>query len=92
MGIERGNPNEQENQSNNKTWVTYTMSKAGLITTIGITTLMIIDLFFVLFGGTGSSISNFMINVGFKSPMVVFGMGYLMGHLTGYMYPDKTKQ
>lgn len=75
-----------------KEWVTYTMSKAGLVTTICITTLMIIDLFFVLFGGTGSSVSNFMINVGFKSPMVVFGMGYLMGHLTGYMWPEKKEE
>lgn len=70
-------------------WVNYTMSKAGLITTIFFTAFMIIDLFFVLFTGTGTSVSNFLVNVGFKSPMVVFGMGYLMGHLTGYMVPKK---
>lgn len=62
-----------------------TMSLAGLITTIMITTLMLFDLWCVLFRGTGSSVSNFLILAGFKSPVLVFGMGYLMGHLTGYM-------
>jgi len=64
------------------------MPLAGLITTIAIITLGIVDLAFVVISGTGSSISNFMINVGFEAPMVVFTMGYIMGHLTGYMRPE----
>lgn len=72
-----------------------TMSKAGLITTIGVITLGIVDLVFVLFTGTGSSVSNFMILAGFKAPMIVFCLGYVAGHLTGYMkldsVDDKTK-
>lgn len=75
-----------------QSWVVYTMSMAGLVTTILITIAGVVDLYFVLISGTGSSISNFMINAGFKSPMVVFALGYLAGHLTGYMYPkDETK-
>jgi hypothetical protein len=67
----------------------YTMSMAGLVTTILIITLGIVDLCFVLFGGTGSSVSSFLINAGFKSPVFVFGLGYICGHLTGYMHPEK---
>jgi ABC-type Fe3+ transport system permease subunit len=70
-----------------KQWVVYTMSLAGLITTIAVTVLGIVDLWFVVIGGTGSSISNFLINAGFKSPMLVFALGYLGGHLCGYMTP-----
>lgn len=70
-----------------KKWVTYTMPIAGLITTIVFTTLMIVDMYFVLFTGTGSSISNYLVNTGYASPMFVFGFGYLAGHLTGYMKP-----
>jgi hypothetical protein len=62
-----------------------TMSLAGLITTIGIIILGVADLFFVLFQGTGSSVSDFMIRAGFKAPMIVFALGYVAGHLTGYM-------
>ena len=66
-------------------WKTYTMGKAGLFTTIAITVAGIVDLYFVVFTGTGSSISNFMVNVGFNSPMVVFTIGFLCGHLFGAM-------
>lgn len=66
-----------------------TMSLAGLITTIGIITLGIVDLCFVLFKGTGSSVSNFMIQAGFKSPMLVFAIGFICGHLFGYMKLEK---
>lgn len=69
---------------------TYVMPLAGLITTIGIVTLGIIDLVFVLRTGTGSSVSNFMINVGFDAPGVVFAVAFVCGHLFGYMKPRKT--
>ena len=67
-----------------------TMSLASLVTTIGIITLGIIDLCFVVFGGTGSSISNFLIQAGFKAPMVVFAFGFVAGHLFGYMRLETT--
>lgn len=67
----------------------YTMPMAGLVTTILIITLGIVDLCFVLFGGTGSSVSSFLINAGFKSPVFVFGVGFVCGHLFGYMTPEE---
>jgi len=71
----------------------YTMSLAGLLTTIAIIALGIIDLAFVLLNGTGSTVSTFMVNVGFASPMVVFAVGFVCGHLFGYMRPvDEEKK
>lgn len=70
----------------------YTMSTAGLFTTIIITVTGIVDLWFVLRTGTGTTISNFMVNVGFKSPMVVFAVAFLCGHLFGNMSPAKEPQ
>lgn len=65
------------------------MSLAGLITTIGIITLGIVDLCFVLFTGTPSTVSDFLIRTGFKAPMVVFAFGFVCGHLFGYMKLEK---
>ena len=66
------------------------MPIAGLVLTIAVITLGIVDLCFVLFnGGTPSSISNWMIQVGFKAPMVVFAFGFVAGHLFGYMKLEK---
>ncbi len=67
------------------------MTKARLITTILIITLGIVDLCLVVFGGTGSSVSNFLINLGFKSPVVVFTFGFVCGHLFGFMSPVPEK-
>lgn len=70
------------------------MSLPGLITTIGIITLGIVDLFFVLFKGTGSSVSDFLIRAGFHSPVMVFAFGFVCGHLFGAMklLPDKASK
>lgn len=62
-----------------------TMPLAGLLTTIFIIVFGIVDLCLVLFKGTGSSVSNFLILAGFKSPVVVFSFGFVAGHLFGYM-------
>lgn len=66
-----------------------TMPLAGLITTILIVVLGVVDLVFVLFTGTGSSVSNFLIQSGFKSPVLVFAFGFIAGHLFGYMKLEK---
>ena len=72
-------------------WKTYTMSKAGLVLTIGVTVMALIDLWFVLFTGTGSTISNFLVNTGYASPPLVFGAGWLCSHLFGgRMYEVKS--
>lgn len=66
------------------------MSTAGLITTIIIIILGIVDLCCVLFTGTPSSVSDFLIRAGFKAPMVVFAFGFISGHLFGYMRMETT--
>lgn len=70
---------------------TWDMPLAGLVTTIGVIVLGTFDLCCVCFKGTGSSVSNFLINAGFRSPVYVFALGYIAGHLTGYMYPVQKK-
>lgn len=67
------------------------MGWAPLVIFVVFIVVGIIDLGFVVFTGTGSSISNAMINIGFKSPLVVFVCGLVAGHLFFYMYPKKEK-
>lgn len=67
------------------------MNLASLITTILIITLGIFDLCFVVFGGTQSSVSRFLVDLGFKDPIIVFTFGFVCGHLFGYMAPPKEK-
>lgn len=64
-------------------WKNYEMSRTGLVTTIAVIALMVYDLAVVLFSGTGSSISNFLINAGVRSPVICFGLGWIMCHLLG---------
>lgn len=61
------------------------MNLAGLVMTIAVTALGVVDLYFVLIKGTGSSVSNFLVQAGFKSPPIVFAFGFLAGHLFGAM-------
>lgn len=65
-----------------------TMSRTGLIVFIFLIAGALVDLGFVLFGGTGSSVSNFLINVGFKSPIFSFTVGATVAHLFFYMTPE----
>lgn len=62
-----------------------TMSRAGLVTTILVIALGVYDLIEVLVSGTGSSVSNFLIQAGFRAPLLVFAIGFVCGHLFGYM-------
>ena len=68
-----------------------TMSTTGLVVTIAIIALGIYDLVVVLFAGTGSSISDFMIHSGFKAPMIVFTVGFVCGHLFAYMKLERVE-
>lgn len=61
----------------------FDMTKTGLIVTILVIGLMCYDLAAVLIGGTGSSVSNFLINAGIKSPVICFGAGWICCHLFG---------
>lgn len=64
------------------------MSITGLVVFIIILVLAIYDLGCVVFRGTGSSVSNFLIKAGVKAPMVTLGFGATIGHLFAVMYPD----
>lgn len=64
------------------------MSTTGLVVFILILVLAIYDLACVLFKGTGSSVSDFLIKAGIKAPMVTLGFGATVGHLFGAMYPE----
>ena len=75
-----------------KEWKSYTMSRTGLITTIAVIALMLYDLVVVLFTGTGSSVSNFLINSGVRSPVICFGLGWVAAHILGgqmFLPPEK---
>lgn len=66
-----------------------TMHPAALAVTIAVIGLGIYDLIMVAFFGAGSSVSDFLINAGFKDPVIVFAFGFIAGHLFGYMRPEK---
>lgn len=66
------------------------MSTTGLVVTIAVIALGIYDLIVVLFTGTGSSISDYLIRAGFKAPVIVFAFGFVCGHLFGYMKLETT--
>lgn len=66
----------------------YTMTGVGLVLTIGFLGYAIYDLILVVFFGKASTISQFMIAVGFKAPFIVFTFGYVAGHLWSSMYAD----
>lgn len=61
----------------------------ALVVTIAVCAIGIFDLIFVLVKGSPSSISNYLVNLGFKDPVVVFTFGFICGHLFGYMRPVK---
>lgn len=71
----------------------FTMSTTGLLTTILVIGLMCYDLVVVLLNGTGSSVSNFLINAGVRSPVICFGVGWICSHLLGgQMFLKKDEQ
>ena len=61
------------------------MAPAALIFTIGVIALGIADLILVIRHKVTGSISQFVVNLGFKAPFVVFAHGVVAGHLFGYM-------
>ena len=58
----------------------FTMDKTALVFFIFILGLGIYDLAVVTFSGTSSSISNFLVNLGLKSPIISFVLGCIAGH------------
>lgn len=71
--------------------VIFLMPLAGLVLFILCLILAFVDLFLVLWGGTGRSVSSFMLNLGFgKGRFTIFAFGCTIGHLFFYMYQEGT--
>lgn len=74
-------------------WKRITMKTTSLVITIAVITLGIYDLVAVLStagdGEVTASISAFFFQIGFKAPMVVFTIGFICGHLFGYVRLEK---
>jgi hypothetical protein len=67
----------------------WTMSGGALWTFICIVILGIADLGLVVLGGPNSSVSNFLINLGYiPGRFALFSFGCTIGHLFFYMYPE----
>jgi hypothetical protein len=67
------------------------MKPTAMIITASVITLAIYDLIAVFCGGVPSSISRTMQNAGLDAPFIVFGLGFICGHIFGYMPPIKGK-
>lgn len=65
------------------------MTSTALVTTVVIIVLGIYDLVCVMLGSTSISVSAFLINAGIQAPAVIFAIGFVCGHLFGYMKPIK---
>lgn len=63
------------------------MTRTALVVTGGVIALGIYDLYAVATGGVVSSVSRFMQEAGFDAPVIVFVVGFICGHIFGYMPP-----
>ena len=66
------------------------MLPVGLFVFIAILATAIVDLYFVLFKKTSSTVSQFLITTNFRAPFVSFAWGCTIAHLFFYMYPAGT--
>ena len=64
------------------------MGMTEMILTAGFIILGIYDFIVVTRTGVGSSISRAMQRAGFRSPTVCLVIGYVLGHIFGYMPPE----
>lgn len=69
--------------------IAFKMTTTALVTTILIIALGIYDLVCVTLGNTSISVSAFLVNAGAQAPVVVFAVGFICGHLFGYLKPVK---
>ena len=67
------------------------MTKTAAIVTSSVIALGIYDLYAVASGGVETSISRFMQEAGLTAPWIVFTVGFICGHIFGYM-PPKVKK
>jgi len=65
------------------------MTRTALVVTTCVIALGIYDLTVVAIGGVDESISRFLQNSAFGSPLISFTFGFICGHLFGYMKPKR---
>lgn len=63
------------------------MTWTKLIITATFISVALYDLVAVAIFGVDGSVSRFMQDVGFRSPVIVLVIGFLLGHFWGYMPP-----
>jgi hypothetical protein len=66
------------------------MTRTALIVTMGFIVLGIYDLIIVATNGVDQSISRFLQDTAFGSPLITFTFGFVCGHIFGYMKPSET--
>lgn len=66
----------------------WSMNTTPLVVFVVIIALGIYDLGCVVFSGVGSSISAFMVSLGFKAPFTSFVFGCIAGHFFFYMQEE----
>lgn len=69
-----------------------TQTKTSIIVAASILFLGLYDIYAILFGGEDASISRFMQNAGLRQPYIVLVVGFIAGHIFGYMKPTSTKK
>lgn len=67
------------------------MTRTAMITTGLIITIGIYDLIAINHGGLPLSVSKFLQNSALDAPFVSFTVGFVCGHIFGYMKPDDNK-
>jgi hypothetical protein len=65
------------------------MTRTAMVVTCGVVALGIYDLIAVASGGVELSVSRFLQTAGLQAPMVVFSIGFICGHIFGYMPPKE---
>lgn len=78
---------EQPEAMSIKKPVKLKMKTTALVTTTLIIMLGIYDLICVTIGDESISVSSFLINAGAVAPTITFTVGYICGHIFGFMKP-----
>ena len=64
------------------------MTLTAMVVTGSFIFLGIFDLIMVARKGVGSSVSRFLQRSALKSPVIAVALGFVLGHLLGYMAPE----
>lgn len=67
------------------------MTLTAKVVTTAVIALGIYDLYAVSTGGVESTISRYMQQIGLDAPVIVFVIGFICGHIFGYMKPKCPK-